>query len=333
MMSSLTHVANLIAVAALTCAIISMTYSLAPAAPTPASAPPVLAATAPWAAGKLCTFPAARFETTNASCYPEVYNDPVNLTYCINRRLTNASDCIIAMCTQYLSIITSQGRTLDLTFSTSDKLRLVNANTSDLGSVRLVDVLQQFMIQNRPTTDGSSPPQPLDYVGPRTYYTTDVDVLNFTVSARSFARELFAFKWNYNSLTTGTLNPVGGPGADFSAFITSVVTPSTCPVAEVAAIPWIQGNTFSVVSLSNMARGLVALNMTYTKAEWDIACLDVTFSGPFCKAFQGYYSFESLTNYSIVPSPFRDVTAILKAFNEEYTDCGQPRGCFASRVF
>lgn len=327
-------VVSMVGVAGLTCAIMSLTDSLAAPAAAPAPTPSAMELFPVYPAGVMCTFPVERFEAVlNASCLPPALNDSATYTYCVNRRATNDSSCVIAACTVYIAYAGSLGRSFDLAYTSSDKLRLVNTNASDLGSVRVAHMLRQLMIDNRPDSDGGPPPQPLDYVGGLTFYTTDVGVLSFQVSSRTLARELAAFKWNYASLVSSTLNPAPNAVVNLTVVSATWITPTRCPSADVAAIPWLRtsATAINVPALYTLARGLITLNLTSTEAEWPIACLDVAVLPAFCQAFEThYYSFESLTNYSIVPSPYRDVLALMKAFNEEYVDCGVPRGCFGT---
>lgn len=299
-----------------------------PAAVTPV--PAVLAT------GVMCTYAASRFETLNATCFPAGFNETTTLAYCRARRNVSDVPCVIAACTAYVTDEVEQtvgdANPLRAMSFLRYRFELYNTNRSDIGTVRVAHVVQQFMIENRPeaiTPLILPPPQPLETASAN-FSVAQVGVANFRIASRELARQYVAFYWNFMGNTRSelassvNLSPVARH---------SVVTPARCPYPAVADLPWLQGNHVTVSALYNLAFQMIILNPSATNdttAEgWPAYCAVRMASAPsFCNAFPSYYAYESLRNYTMVPSPYRDLTSVLTAYNEEYADCGPARGCF-----
>lgn len=76
---------------------------------------------------------------------------------------------------------------------------------------------------------------------------------------------------------------------------------------------------------------LVGINISAPLAEpgnWPAACLYWTDDWTvFCDQFPLYYTYASVTNFSVTPSPWADLRTLVRLFNEEYSECGVPVGC------
>lgn len=280
----------------------------------------------------MCTVTSTQLESFNASCLPAAFNDTATRAICTNRRNSTDVPCVVAACTTFLSFNMTFPSPLRLFQAVPLKVHMTNTNTSDLGSVRLVHVLRQFMIENRPDANGYPVSRPLNIVGQRDFSTDDVGVLDFNTSAGNLMREFITYYWNLRAAIIADMGPPGMNTFLQAAYVNNsfFFTPSRCPSADVANIPWLQGNNVPTGLVSSAAFSMMILNLTTDVANWATKCKAIIPNLPtFCAAFEsGYYRLESLTNYSIVPSPYRDLAAALRVVNEEWTDCDGPaRGC------
>lgn len=276
--------------------------------------------------GILCSYSADRFEVLNASCLPtSTYNEAI--TYCRTRRNVTDVSCIIAACGSLMTTTMATGRYIHVV---EPRTYIINPNLTDVTPVRIVHALRQFIIENRPDLDGGPLPRPIDDPLPRYYNTTEVGVNSFQVSARNFAREGAAFIHNFWYGILSSMMPLDNYTFIRNAYeLYSVFTPSRCPDPEVANIAWLQGNDINLRALQRIGVKMMVLEVVGI-SEWPMVCNFLLSTDTyFCAAFEsGYYAYESLTNYSMLPSPFRDITAMYRANNNEWPDCGAPVGCF-----
>lgn len=297
------------------------------AAPLTATIPPMPAVVP---TGDLCTYPAARFETLNTTCFPTAFNDTATYDYCRARR--NASDvaCVIAACTSYVAQVYPLSTTNSTPYRSllvlDYRLDLFNPDVWDLGPVRIAQVLQQFVLDNRPDAivpDIVPAPRPLGANG--LFSVADVGLVSFRRDGRELARQFMVFYWNYLANQRRELSTTNHD----LVVRNSVVTATRCPFANVASIPWLQSNNVTVREL--FAIGFYMMSMPnyvpFTEEEWTSFC-SPRMSAFYCALFPSYYTIESVTNFTVVPSPYRDLTSVFTAYNEEYVNCGPARGCF-----
>lgn len=316
--------------AGLTTTLSIVAYSLAhAAAPAPAiiSIPPILAT------GELCTYPAARFETLNATCFPTAFNDTATFNYCRARRNATDVSCVIAACTTYMAQVyprsTTNATYIRSMMVTRSRLELYTiGDVWDLGPVRIAQALRQFVIDNRP--DALTPrilPIPRSMSTTNGAYPVDqTGLISFRSPAREFARQFMVFYWNYLSNQRPEMTPTNRD----ALVLNTVVTPSRCPNAGVASIPWLQGNNVTVRQLYSASSHLLVQSAAFfTSANWLASCSNAVADFPqFCALFSSYYSIDSLNDATTKPSPFVDLTNVLTAYNDEFADCGPARGCF-----
>jgi hypothetical protein len=170
----------------------------------------------------------------------------------------------------------------------------------------------------------------------QTYTFDDTAYLNgtsFRTGARELARQQITaqinaweldFGWGFLNIDNEELM-----GETYEAL---VYTPLRCSTLPLNTIPWLSGNDISV-SLTVWGLGyLVGLDMSTSIADpenWAATC--AAFIGTslpeFCAQFPGYYSYESLRDWSLSPSPWVHATYLFQALNEEYRAGSTPVGC------
>lgn len=294
-----------------------------------AAVPPVVAT------GELCTYNATQFHTLNTTCFPVSYNDTATYNYCRARRSSTDVPCVIAACTAYVAFRNRRTATDTVPYRTFLVLRarfeLYNDNEFDTTANRIAQVVSKFMIDNQPSSYSPITPAPrsLGTATPLYSVATYAAGTSMQTTPREFARQFIAFYWNY----IGNTRPELAPTSREAIARYSVVTPTRCPSAEVTALPWLQGNNVTVSALFNLAFQLMIFNSptaTVTNATWPAYCnLRIASTPSFCAAFaSGYYGNNSMFDFDMLPSPYRDVNSVITAYNEEYPNCGAARGCF-----
>lgn len=300
-------------------------------APTP-SLPPTPALPLP-ATGLLFTFDADSYATVNAACLPT--NATVDVAYC--QTIRNATDlaCIRAACTAYVSNeITDNVYFAGLTFYYTAPIdvgrwttgALLNPTPDDLGPVPLVYLIQKFMADNPVTV-----PQPLVAAdNASVLFLTPAEYASgsFAVSSGDLGRQVLLAAQNElmnRKLCANETDVI----FTLNRLVVTSRTPR-CNDSALAAIPWMDETTrfFDIYANLVWISGLNTSAPQADPANWPAECLYWTSYPTFCDLFPDYYSFESLRNYSIVPSPWRDYTTVLAAFNREYLNGAPPIGCF-----
>jgi hypothetical protein len=318
---------------ALACSIAAYVVSSRPIRVIPA-APDALTNPIPIVpAGLLCTYPPEDFVALNATCFPALFNATATFDYCRARRNTTDSGCVIAACTALLALASAPPAVPSRTFYLFNGLVEVSSTgLYDNGTVRIAHVIQQIMVDNYP--DAVAPllmPAPRPLLPEKVRFgSPDVGNKDMRVLAREFIRQYFAFSFNYRAQTKNDFAPPALQPAIANASAHSVWTPSRCPDASIRAIPWLYYDNVTVVRMHNIALIMLiynASNPAYAPAGWVATCRALTAVPVFCNSFPNYYSFASLTNYSVLPSPYRDITTMLTAYNEEYAGCAVSRGC------
>ncbi len=220
----------------------------------------------------------------------------------------------------------------------SSRIDFAGSNISDdSGPVHLLDLVVKFMLDNIPDSIDpiEPPPEPFDFG----VTLLNLDATNYNndyqISSRELARQMSAFEKGLFMSLRFTNNSTDLRTAVSNSRLTIVANTRTsrCNNIELAAIEWLTTNvTFS--QLSNLLTYLPTLNVSNSQcdpANWPAECLYWT-SGDthYCSQFGTYYTFTSLRNFTELPSPWRDLTTIATALNNEYALCGAPAGCFGS---
>ena len=154
---------------------------------------------------------------------------------------------------------------------------------------------------------------------------------NFQTTGRELVRQQATALLNANSMDYGFMD-LGNSAMITTIFESLVYTPLRCSTLPLASIPWLANNTISVSRFVYSISYFVGLDMSTSIAEpdtWAAVCADtIGVNLPeFCDQFPSYYAYESLRDFSLVPSPWVDVTYMLRAYNEEFRACGEPVGC------
>jgi hypothetical protein len=307
-------------------------------APTYLPAPPVVAT------GVLCTYTAEAFEVIDEDCYTEPAE--INYTLCEYMRDEDGA-CVRAHCTFLLS----SGSGIPEFYINGDyweedrfsSVAVQNSN-GDAGPVHLITMLQKFVTDNLPdaTNPLDPPPEPINVETNELILTpTEYASESFQLPSREFARQMVALTWNKGSLH-GTEAHYFSPSDStldskiYFAYVNLVMTPARCPNEEFASIGWLANNNISWFSFAQqVVRWTSGLNISNEQVEpenWPDECLYWVDPDPigWCDLFPSYYSYESLRDLSILPNPWLDMTVIITAFNEEFEDCGVPKGCFGA---
>ncbi len=289
--------------------------------------------------GLICTFPVEAFETLVDDCIPATVDD-VNTTYC--EGIANATDfsCVVSACTVGLLPSDDSVATFRIGFEYENDpgrysyVKLVNNDTEvfDGGDVKVVHLLHKYIADNAPTCTNPVDPAPQtenQSNGSRAFTVEDYEAdTSFGTLSVEFGRQMavLAFNREYNfAYLTGA--------AYYDTEETLVVTSraARCDNPALAAIPWMNETT-DMRSLRDTAIWMLGLNVTADQTleeNWPDECMYWTEYTPFCEQFTtGYYSIESLRDPDLLPSPIADLVTVITAYNNEYTDCGVPRGCF-----
>jgi len=195
--------------------------------------------------------------------------------------------------------------------------------------VSKLDMLSKFVINN--TADSLSPIVPDPRPPPPFNFTfSDYASTPFTVASREYGRQWIIAAWNremasfYGNFTL--LNPY------FTSATGMKYVPSRCQ--DIANITWLSNNNITFGAVYSFARDyFFAINTTgpwVVPANFHTLCVannPVTAAKGLCWLWPSYYSYDSLTNFSAVPSPYLDITRLMTVFNNEFVDCGTPVGC------
>lgn len=319
-------------------------------APTPLPPRPDGPAPAAPPTGYFCSYAAATFATVDDACFPDPL-DPLPLVCSIEGRRAPGVDpgCVLGACTA--AIATPAPDTFLVGIGVNDTgawsyLALVNDLVPlDGGSVRRISLLQKLIADNVPASLDPVTPAPRPFLfedGVRALRSSAYANTSFAVDAGEYARQLGVALWNFGLSRTEVEWPAGAPGS-FPAFVTAlppvplltyyyalVFTPSACPDPALWSIAWLANNTvplLDAVVLFNTMSGVNTSGPNTEPANWPAYCAAWVDYAPFCDLFPAYYAFESLRNLSVLPNPWRDLTAMMTSFNAEYADCGAPRGC------
>ncbi len=311
--------------------------------PTPTPTPTPIPTPIPFqppvpATGLMCTYTAADFGTVDPLCL--VNYSLINVTECQEIRNATDQDCARTKCYPLVANFLPAGET----FTTvgvnypyePENYSFVTLVGSDDGPVYLMEMTAQFLTDNIPdsTSPIVPPPQPMDTLASFSFTQADFGVISFQIPSREFAREMLTATWTVNGLSNLTaLAPFELADPVLETFTTLVYTPLRCRDPELLAIPWVQDATIKVYDAFYGAIWVFGLNVTAPQADpenWggvDGACIYWTAWPAFCSQFPDYYTYESLRDFTILPSPWRDLTTFLRVWNEEYRNCGEPVGC------
>ncbi len=301
--------------------------------PTPVEPELPLPSTALW-----CTYPPDFYLTVNTSCYPiSTYNE----TYCDGMRNVADKACFMAACFAVRGFGVPLGDNIyPWTYEAgrSSMIVLSGSNTSyDSGPIHLLDQFMKLVADNVPDSiDPLEPaPEPYAFGVPQLIFTVANYSDNYQVSSRELLRQQL-------TLLQGTrMSLAFNASVDVIASQTTIVAnarTSRCANPDLAAIEWLT-TSVTLGQLVEILRFMPALNVSNSQcdpANWPAECLYWT-SGDthYCSQFGAsgaYYTFTSLRNFTELPSPWRDLTTIATALNNEYALCGEPAGCFGMIV-
>ncbi len=287
------------------------------------------------ATGLLCTWTAADFGVVDPACLIN-YTD-INMTACEEIRNSSNFNCdrtrCFALIAQLLpnneSFFTVGGNYVDEP-TLYGFVTLIGSND---GPVYIMQMVSQFVTDNIPNATHPVVPEPQPYEETVNFTQADWNVNSMQIPSREFAREVLAALMNYYALLNESAMTPPAFGSDvFDTFNTLAYTPLRCQDAELVAIPWVVANNVSVGMALAAYSFLTGLNVTasdFDGATWSSTSCDYWTSSwtIFCAQFPDYYTYESLRNFSIVPSPWADMTTLARVWNEEYRNCGEPVGC------
>ncbi len=269
----------------------------------------------------------------NASCLTD-FND-INVTAC--QEIRNATDMECARTTCY-PLVTSPipGGGLDIPIGFFYDLEPENYSFIDLianGSTNIMEMVTQYANDNVASSFNPVLPLPRPLEGP-TFELTPANLSdNMQNTAREFGREMLVAELNVDAVRNLTaLTPPAYGGDVFNTWELLVYTPLRCRDPELLNIAWAQAATVTAEEAFYGAAWMFGLNVTSPQCDpenWlgDLGCLYWTAWPDFCDQFPDYYSFASLRDFSIVPSPWADLVTFLRVWNEEYRNCGEPVGC------
>jgi hypothetical protein len=305
--------------------------------PTPSDSTPPIAP-----AGLFRTYEADDFETINIACYPTPSTN-FNTTLCESIRDSDSDGvCIRSGCAGLIAVDgflyigeydgDEENYASIVLYSDYDEI--------DGGISRISELIQKFMLDNAPLSIDPVTPAPRPYNNTGELMLRSYDYINnvsFAVAAGELARQLLATIFNVG-MTVGPTSVDFQPSDDavLAAAIAGnytnlVMTPARCPDADFAAITWLAGNDINWASFyTQVARWIAGVKTSSAQADpenWPDWC-PYWFGEEYCTLFPDPYSYESLRNFSITPSPYRDFTTIATTFNKEFRDPAAPRGCF-----
>lgn len=296
-------------------------------------------------AGLLCTFPAEAFETVNASCFPEPPDMP-DAEYCVMLRDAETEyTCWRAACSSYLFYVNDDNYTYTtVSYDWEGEpnyswITLLNDNvTFDGGPVRVLNLVQRFVEDN--ALDPPGPWNLPEAENPLVFTPADyVAETSFATDGREFARQLLVGMYNFDLIgdfnehfhdpSDTTLNYYIEWARDYL-----IATPSRCPDQDFATIAWLIDDNITVGRMGVTFPYFGAINTSdptiVSPENWYDTCMYYVAEDWFCDLWpRGIYSYESLTNTSVLPNPYRDISVIYRALGAEYADgCGEPVGCF-----
>lgn len=315
----------------------------------------------------MCTYTAEAWaQPLKTSCLPissrldipfydyDPYDD-INFGYCATARLqVTDGACVRAACSYILATAWGEGEIYavggDMYMTPWYYVELIGHPVDPLGSVQHAHLMQRFVAANL-----HAPPGPLN-AGEDPYVLTVDDYNNgvpFEVPAGALASHLAAAAWNVAFRHTVYFEGERLLDIDVDhryraamyemADAAIVATPLGCWASNpaFASIAWLghYNVTWSDLVYQEYTmkprKGFVAFVMgldeyllTESPEEFLYTCTFMMDNPVICDLFGSYYSWESLTNLSVTPSPYVDAMVIAEAMNAEYEDCGPPKGCF-----
>jgi len=204
---------------------------------------------------------------------------------------------------------------------------LVTANSGlDPPDPTLYPFLVEMLRQNNGTSiDPLVPPaQPLTV----THLWTPANIGdNLTLSSKRFGQTVFVAGWNWR-WSSGPATPDDIEAEVDYALENAVYVPSRCPDTRLADIPWLLGNDIQFNDMMTMVQWMIGVNWSAVNtSNWIAECVYWLGEFEYCALFPSYYSFASLTDYDVTPSPWYDLYVMAEVTNAEFLDCGPPVGC------
>lgn len=274
-----------------------------------------------WTYSSIVTFIAEDFEEVNSSCVPPPGS---NFSSCNDYR-SDKTACMRAFCTVMLTEMNDPV----VSFTIGRATLLSSDSFPDGGAVRVVQLLQKFMIDNIPTVGGTRA-QPMNTT--HVFDTTAYGSGSFATSATEFARQVAAALWNRKA--TKTFNV---PGYNSTEFYYDLIFTADylCEDEDLIAIPWLstwEARVDAVITAADAMLGADVTSSDFDPSNWPTACPTITGLPIFCAAFPGYYAMESLRDFDMVPSPYEDFLTLMRVNNIDssavdgyYPGCvGQP---------
>lgn len=290
----------------------------------------------------MCTYSPAQYAIVVPECL--INMSDINTTACKELRNISDQDCARTTCIALFinDLFGSYPPQPNLTYYpiavASEDLTLffVTLLGNVDGPVYMMQMIAQFVTNNLPVSEDPIVPVPRPFNESLTFLPTDLGSLSFQTIAREFARQQAIMFLNYFMNYYSTLVPDALQPDVLAALFNLNYTPLRCPDANLAAIAWVTvDNAVNPGDAVYTANYMLAFNTTISLLDpenWPSTCTDYFGWTIFCAQFPDYYSFESLRNFSIVPSPYADLTTLLTVFNNEYTNCDVPRGCLGVAV-
>ncbi len=285
-------------------------------------------------------YPPDFYLTVNTSCYlNSTYN--VNATYCQTMRNVTDKECFMAACfVRVNNVNPTPGRITTLFYEYPRTSAIVFSGTNetdDSGPVHTLDVFSKFMTDNIPDSIDpiEPPPEPFNFGVTELFLNATNYGDDYQVSSRELARQTSALivGAQLSSFYINNSTDLGQELSESSSTIVANARTLRCDNAPLAAIEWLNTNV-TLVELLNLVGLMSALNVSNSQCDpsnWPTECLFLTGNTHYCSQFGAsgtYYTFTSLRNFTELPSPWRDMTTIATALNNEYALCGEPAGCF-----
>lgn len=289
-----------------------------PPAPPTGSMPPLLAA------GLLCTYTSEAVAADTTACPAAA---AIN---CEARRAgVVPASCVVAACARHMAYgFVGADRMPFYGFGIGASL-LFASETDDADGIGRA--MQKFVRDNG--VGAPLLPRPFDFAF-RRFDAVDAGVDNrtsFHVTSDVLAREYLVFFLNQHFHYRAALNPPDVLAAATAAVGASVFVPARCADAALASIPWLQSNDVTVDTVRALAVRLMGLDLRGTLDTWRPSCVPYLTAAAVAErhaiAFCSAYSSLSYVEPARTPSPYRDLLAVLRAFNQEGDGCAAPRGC------
>jgi hypothetical protein len=210
------------------------------------------------------------------------------------------------------------------------KISYVTLTGNCSGPVYVTHQVSQFMQNNLPDSTNPIEPDPRPVPSIVHYYPADYGSISYQNPARELVRQGYVAFLNIESAGDGNFAPSDIQPYVYGNFTRLKFTPSRCPDAELAAIPYTWTTAITVSGMLTATATFAGLNVTDSQCDpgnWLSTCNTLLGGNQLCSFFPSYYSYASLRNFSILPSMWRDLITFSTTYAKEYDKCGVPRGC------